>query len=141
MIAAENLLDPLVPKSLRIWFVIHFFADMCGAIPLLVFPNLLVLFGWQFVDPIATRIVAAALFGIGIESFLGRNARVETFKNMLNLKIIWSGATIIGLIVSLGQSSRQFPWGAWGILAIFLAFHILWFYWRVHIGRVLKTKN
>ena len=135
----ETALDPLVPKSLRIWFIIHFVADMGGAIPLLISPGLLAIFGWQNVDPIATRIVAAALFGIGIESWLGRNARAETFKNMLNLKIIWSGATLIGLIVTLLQDTRSFPWGAWGILMVFLVFHILWFYWRVYIGRVLKT--
>ncbi len=57
-----------VPNSLRTWFVIHFIADMLFGIPLLFFPEfVLPLLGWGVVDPISTRVVGAALMGIGIE--------------------------------------------------------------------------
>ena len=77
------------PSGLRAWFVIHFVADMLFGIPLLFFPRwLLPLLGWTSYDPLASRLVGAAFMGIGLESLLGRNASVETFRAMLNLKII-----------------------------------------------------
>ena len=70
-----------VPRSLRIWFVIHFAADMLFGIPILLAPNwILPLFGWDVIDPFMARIVGAALMGIGIESLLGRNASAEAFR-------------------------------------------------------------
>lgn len=72
--------EKLVPGSLRVWFVIHFAVDMLFAIPLLFFPEfLLPLLGWKVVDPITSRLVGAALLGIGGESLLGRNASKEVF--------------------------------------------------------------
>ena len=128
-----------VPAALRLWFIIHFFADIITAIPLFIEPDWLMLLGWKAVDPYTTRLVAAALFGIGIESWLGRNAKAETFKNMLNLKIIWSLTAVIGILVSLLQGAQGVPLFAWIVLVIFLVFHIIWVYWRIKIGRLLKT--
>lgn len=126
-----------VPKALSVWFIIHFIADITFAIPLLVIPvQFLSFFGWQTVDPVAARIVAAALFGIGIESFLGRNSSPDSFKNMLNLKIIWSLATIIGLIWSLADNAHGRPLGLWLILIIFIGFNGLWVFWRVRIHKL-----
>jgi NADH:ubiquinone oxidoreductase subunit K len=48
----------------------------------------LTLLGFQTVDPVASRLVAAALFGIGIESLLVRRAPLDRFVSMLSLKII-----------------------------------------------------
>ncbi len=65
----------MVTDRLRWWFVVHFVLDVVAAVPLFVTPTqLLGWLGWNAVDPISTRLVAAALFGIGIESYLGRNA-------------------------------------------------------------------
>ena len=81
----------LVPKNLKVWFVVHCALDVIFAIPLLLVPvRFLHLLGWTDVDPIASRLVAAALFGIGLESFLGRNSGPESYHGMLRLKIIWS---------------------------------------------------
>ena len=60
----------MVPSSLRVWFVIHFVLDFIFAAPLLVAPKfMLTLFGWSTIDPLASRLVGAALMGIGGESF------------------------------------------------------------------------
>jgi len=127
-----------VPPALSTWFVVHFLVDVSFALPLFFIPVLfLSFFGWPQVDPYATRIVAAALFGIGIESLLGRSADAGTFKNMLNLKVIWSAATIIGIFVTIVQAGWKAPAGAWLVLAVFVAFHALWVYWRVRMGRLL----
>lgn len=126
-----------VPDLLKKWFVIHCIADLLFAIPLFLIPvAFLSFFGWQIIDPFATRIVAAALFGIGIESYLGRNASAQTFKNMLNLKIIWSGVTIAGIGLSIYQLTSPASWGQWFLLAVFCSFHGLWVYWRIRIHQL-----
>lgn len=125
-----------VPQGLRTWFVIHFVADLLVAIPLFVAPvAVLEAFGWQSVDPYTARIVAAALFGIGIESLLGRNGEASAFIAMLNLKVIWSGVTTLGIAWCLADNAQGRPLAAWGVLAIFLTFHSVWVYWRLRLGR------
>jgi hypothetical protein len=126
-----------VPKALKTWFVIHFAADILFAVPLMFFPvAFLQMLGWEVVDPVAARIAAAALFGIGIESFLGRNAPVSTFKGMLRLKIIWSAAAILGFALSLLQGAQGRPVALWLVLLIFVAFNVLWVYWLRRIKRL-----
>jgi len=122
----------MVPQSLRTWFVIHFVADLLFAIPMFVAPVwTLQLMGWTEVDPVATRLVAAALFGIGIESLLGRNADVEAFRAMLNLKVIWASSATVGLAWSALEGS---PPMTWGLFAIFLTFLTVWSTYRIRLG-------
>lgn len=129
--------SPPVHGSLRTWFVIHFIVDMVFAIPLFLFPReFLELFGWRSIDPLAARLVAAALFGIGIESFLGRSAGPESFRNFLNLKIIWSAAATIGILVSMIQSGRPSLPAEWLLLLTFLLFNVLWVYYRLRLGSI-----
>ena len=81
------------------------------------------LFGWKTVDPIASRVVGAAFMGIGIESYLGRNASLEVFRAMLNLKVIWSSSAIIGIGLGILKGGPQIGWFFMGIFTIF------WFVW------------
>lgn len=118
----------MVPSSLRSWFVFHFWADVAFALPLFCAPRwTLTLLGWPTVDPIATRLVAAALFGIGIQSLLGRGEDAATFRALLNLKIIWSAAATVGIVWSLLEGGP--PLG-WAFAAIFAAFNALWVRYR-----------
>jgi hypothetical protein len=105
---SSNREVPMVPNSLRTWFVIHFLADAIFALPLFLAPRwMLSLLGWPAVDPLATRLVAAALFGIGIQSLLGRDEGAAALRALLNLKIIWSAAATVGLVWSkAGGRSR-----------------------------------
>ena len=120
----------MVPPPLRRWFIVHFWADMLFAVPLFFAPELtLGLLGWPCVDPLATRLVAAALFGIGIESLLGRDASLDAFRQMLTLKVIWSGTATLGILWSQLAAPRA-PLAGWGFLAIFAGFHVLWHTWR-----------
>ena len=118
-----------VPNSLRSWFVIHFAVDMLTGIPLLFFPEVVMpLLGWDIVDPIASRVVGAALMGIGIESYLGRNATIEVFRAMLNLKVIWSSSAILGISLGIWQGGAK---AGWLFLGIFVIFWVVWiYYWR-----------
>jgi len=132
------MINSAVPNSLRTWFVIHFLVDIAIAIHLMVASVFtLKLFGWDTVDPFTARLVAAALFGIGIESYLGRDAGIETYLGMLNLKIIWSLAAIIGLCLSLFQGSTGAPAVIWALVLVFAGFNLLWVYWRKQSGKQL----
>ena len=69
----------------------HFLVDVLLNVPLLIDPIVnLRFFGWEFVDPMTTRLVGAALMAIGFEPLLSTNAKATVFRAMLNLKIIWS---------------------------------------------------
>ncbi len=122
-----------VPKALRTWFVIHFWADILFALPLLVAPDaFLRLLGWEMTDPFTARLVGAALIGIGVESLLGRNATAKSFLTMLRLKILWSGTAVLGILASMLQGAP--PLG-WAIFGIFVAFNGLWTYWYLRLSR------
>jgi hypothetical protein len=122
-----------VPAGLRTWFVIHFAADMLFGLPLLLAPVwLLSLFGWQIIDPFTARLVGAALMGIGGESLLGRNAGPETFKAMLNLKIIWASSAVAGMLLSLLLNGA--PIAGWLFVAIFAVFGGVWIYYRAKLN-------
>lgn len=128
--------SPVIPRRLRFWFVVHFAADVLFAVPLFIFPvQFLTRLGWSTVDPITARMVAAALFGIGIESLLSRNAGGESYKTMLTLKIIWSSAAIIGLTIALVNNLFGIQLVGLGILLVFVLFNLLWVYWRWRIRR------
>lgn len=124
--------DHTVPQSLRIWFVVHFIADMLFALPLLFLPRaFLGSLGWTTYDPLTARLVGAALMGIGLESLLGRNASAETFRAMLNLKIIWSSSAIFAISAALFEGA---PATGWVFLVIFVVFCVTWVTYRVRLG-------
>jgi len=123
----------MVHNSLRNWFVIHFVLDFLFAVPLIFTPvAFLTLFGWTTIDPLMTRLVGAALMGIGVESYLGRNAGIEAYKGMLNLKIIWSASATFGLILTMVTNNS--PIIGWLLVLIFGSFCIIWSYYRYRIN-------
>jgi hypothetical protein len=120
-----------VPASLRTWFVVHFAADMLFGLPLLLFPRWLLPFlGWTTYDPLTSRMVGAALMGIGLESLLGRNASVETFRAMLTLKIIWASSAIFAIAAALLEGAPPITWAFLGIFAVFWC---VWVYYCVKL--------
>ena len=121
-----------VPGSLRVWFVIHFAVDMLFAIPLLFFPEILLpLLGWKVVDPITSRLVGAALLGIGGESLMGRNASKEVFLAMLNLKILWAAGAVLGIALGIAAGG---PPLAWALLVIFTVFLRIWVNYQISMS-------
>ncbi len=125
-----------VPQALRNWFVVHFIADIIFAIPLFFFPeSFLGFMGWKTIDPITTPAVAAALFGIGIESLLSRNATADSFKTMLSLKVIWSLSAVIGLSIALIKGLYTNNIVGFSLLGTFVGFNILWSYWLIRLRK------
>jgi len=127
-----------VPSALRFWFVVHFVADIIFAIPLMFMPEAFLGWcGWKCVDPISARLVAAALFGIGIESLISRNADIYAFRSMLGMKVIWSFTAFAGIGLSLLEGAHGRPLMGWGFFATFVGFHGLWLYWRITVGKII----
>lgn len=127
-------------NGLRISFIIHFVLDVLFAVPLMLFPDtFLSLLGWRVVEPITARVVAAALFGIGIESLLSRNEQLNKIINLLRLKIIWSASALAGLLLSFVQGYFTCPGVALLFIGIFLGFNLLWLYWFVMVSDYLRT--
>ncbi len=115
-----------VPKSLRIWFKIHFLADMIFAIPLFIAPVwFLNILGFTIVEPVTARLVAAALLGIGGTSYFTKEK--YSFDILLTLKLIWSSTAVIGLIWSIIDGA---PLITWLIVIIFAAFFGVWLYYK-----------
>ena len=80
--------------------------------------------------PFAARLFAAALLGIGIESLLGRNTSVEAYRAMLNLKIIFSGSAILGILITMSAGG---PPLAWLFLGVFVVFCAVWVTYRLRL--------
>ncbi len=129
--------DSQIPKALKIWFIIHFIVDISFALPLFFAPAWFMhILGWKTIDPITARMVAAALFGIGGESLFNIKLGKDAFITMLNLKIIWSSAAIIGFIIALFTGAFGYPAAGIGLLVVFAVFSGVWIYWRL----TLQTK-
>jgi len=123
-----------VPRALRAWFILHFWVDMIFALPLFIAPRtFLGLLGWTAVDPVSARIVAAALFGIGIQSLLGKDEPRSTFRAMLTLKVIWSTSATAGLVISALEGG---PVMAWALAAFWAIFSGAWWFWRIRLARL-----
>ena len=117
-----------VPRTLRAWFIVHALVDLAAALPLLAAPELVLRrLGWTCVDPVAARLVGAALLAIGGQSFLGRDAGVDVYRAMLRLKLLWSLAAAVSLFVGIGAGA---PPAAWALLSIFIGFAGVWLHPR-----------
>ena len=125
---------PDVPRILRLFFIIHFGLDVLFAVPLFIAPiGFLSFLGWSSIDPVSTRLVAAALFGIGIESLLGSRASSDSFLSLLNLKIIWSITAVAGITISIAEMGWGPPPALWVFLGVFAGFNGLWIFWRIRL--------
>ncbi len=121
-----------VPNSLRNWFIIHFWADILFALPLMFAPAFtLTLFGFPVAETLTARIVAAAFMGIGGTSLLLRDKGIETYRALLVLKIVWSAAAMVGIVLTIIEGTSIF---AWGVLGIYLLFFIVWVYYQRKIN-------
>jgi hypothetical protein len=126
-----------VPITLRRWFVAHFVVDVFLGIPLLFTPGLLLgHLGWTTVDGTTSRLVGAALLAIGASSWFCRDAGVEVVKALLDLKLVWSFAAVVGLVISVGQGA---PPPVWAFLSLFIAFLGVWTHYRIRFKQLAAS--
>tara|TARA_Y100000310_G_C20154837_1_gene566414 strand:- start:197 stop:577 length:381 start_codon:yes stop_codon:yes gene_type:complete len=122
-----------VPPSLQKWFIAHFIVDMIFGIPLLFFPFwTLNLFGITITTSVTARLVGAALIGIGGASFFAKEKSIESFDILLTLKILWSSAAIVGLLISIFIGEARI------LLTIVFVFALFWCVW-IYYKRRLKS--
>lgn len=120
-----------ISKSLKAWFLIHFALDYLFGIPLLFAAAWTVsLFGFSTENLLFARMIGAALLGIGGISFIAHKANREVYKNLLTMKLIWSGTAIIALSISLYEGA---PKAAWLFFGIYAFFFLLWLYYQKKI--------
>ncbi len=121
----------IIPRGLRHWFIIHFIVDIIFAVPLILFPEIVLpIIGWTDVDPLTTRLVGAALFGIGVESLLSKNSSANVFGALLDLKILWSSAAIVGILFAILAGAPKISWLFLGTFVLFLA---VWSYYKIKL--------
>jgi hypothetical protein len=131
--------DMDVPVSLRRWFVAHCVVDLAIGVPLLLAPGLFLgSLGWRCVDPVTARLAGAALLAIGGQSLIARQDGPEIFKLLLNLKLIWSYAAIVGLVVAVGQGA---PPAAWALLSALIAFAGVWTHYRIRFKQLAAAAD
>jgi hypothetical protein len=126
-----------VPATLRWWFAVHAVVDVAFALPLLfATEELLPRLGWTAVDPVSPRLVAAALLGIGVQSWRTRNADVAIFREMLALKLVWSSSAILGLALAIARGA---PSAAFAFLSIFLVFCGVWSHHAIRFRQLARA--
>jgi hypothetical protein len=120
-----------VPKSLKIWFMIHFFVDYIFGIPLLLFPEwTFSLFGIPFVETVSIRLIGAALIAIGGMSVIAVNWKRNSYHVLLSFKIFWSLAAVMALLISISETKMHF---LWSFLVVFFVFSIVWIYYKIRL--------
>ena len=121
----------MIPPILRKLFFFHFIIDFIIALPLMFVPvAAMSFFGWINPEPVATRLVAAALIGIGGISLIAKNADAAVYRHMLTMKLLWSGAAVFGLAISIMEGA---PFITWVFLLIFAVFFGIWLFFRMRI--------
>jgi hypothetical protein len=118
-------------KGLKVLFLIHAAISLIFGLLLLVIPGrFLLALGWAPIDPIASRMLGAALLALAWGSFRGWQAteRVQV-AILIELETIFTVLVCVGLLRHLLFAS--WPLMVWLIFALFLAFAIAWIYFLV----------
>ena len=113
-------------KGLKWLFLIHAVVAAIFGIALLLAPGrFLGLMGWAPVDPIASRLLGAALLALGWSSFRGWRAteRAEV-AILVETEAVFTVLCCLGLLRHLVRGG--YPFMVWAVLAIFLIFAIAW---------------
>ena len=113
------------PRWLHHLFIFHFFANASFAIPLFIAPTRTMAVFGLVAEPFSARLLASAVFGIGLASLLMRNKSLEQYRSMLLVKASWSGTAILGIVFCIIQGSSPV---LFLFLAVFLAFWCTWMY-------------
>jgi hypothetical protein len=116
-------------------FLVHFFVSILFGIVFLVFIEAFVGFiQWPYLDPVAGRLLGAALIGFAATSLLAwRETEWIKVKIIVQMEIVWCAIGSIVLIVSLFIPAFLFlPFFTWIIIVILLFFLIVftWYYFQ-----------
>ena len=123
-----------VPNGLKNWFIVHIVADLLFGIPLFLFPTKFLSYlywSWSPIDPLASRIVGAALIAIAVLSYYcNRSNNVEVFRVALKFKSVWGSLAFLATAYAAFAGGSPFVW--FGAL-VFLVFAIVWNWYRTRL--------
>ena len=112
-------------KALRSAFVVHGTVAVVVVAPLLQAPGrFLGLFGWSPVDAIISRLLGAALLGLGWSSFRGAGADARTQRVLVEAELAFTVLGCVGLLRHLLKA--WYPWPVWLTFAVLAAFAVTW---------------
>lgn len=112
-------------KALRYTFVVHSIVAVVVGAPLLLAPGrFLGWIGWTPVDPLISRLLGAAILGLGWSSFRGAQAAPGQQRNLVETELAFAILGCIGLLRHLLKWA--YPWYVWLTLAVLAAFAVAW---------------
>lgn len=117
-----------IVKWLKLTFLIHFFIGILFGIIYMIFPDFFfTLIGWTYNDPVATRVLGAAMTGFAISSLLAwRETDWLKVKIIVQMEMVW---LVLGTVMLFISAFIFFPpIFIWFIIALFLAFVIAFAY-------------
>jgi len=88
------------------------------------------------VDPVAARLVGAALVGIGVSSWRTRKAGAAVIRALVGLKVVWSASAIVGLVIAIGRGAPELTFL---FLSIFLAFCGVWSHHAIRFRQLSRA--
>jgi hypothetical protein len=103
----------IIPKGLKITFLVHFILGLVMGIPFLLFPEGYAdMLNFTISEPMAYRMLGAATIGFSISSWLAyKKSNWDSVEILVIAEIIW---TILGTIITIwGIISEEFPAAAW----------------------------
>ncbi len=115
-------------QSLRITFIVHTIVSFVFGLALLIVPGrFLDLFGWAPIDPLISRMLGAALLGLGWGSYRGWRANTwDEVEFLLQVEAAFTVLASIGMLRHLLIAS--WPWYVWMVFAFYAVFGVSWVY-------------
>lgn len=117
-----------ISKWLKLTFLIHFFIGIIFGIIYMIFPDFFFsLIVWTYNDPVATRLLGAALTGFAVSSLLAwRETDWIKVKLIVQVEMAW---LVLGNVMLFISAFVFFPpIFIWFVIALFLAFLIAFAY-------------
>lgn len=122
-------------QSLRITFLVHAIVGVLLGLPLLAAPGRwLTLLNWAPIDPLASRMLGAAILALAWGSL--RAYRAEEWSEvelLVEVEAAFTTLASVGLLRHLLVGS--WPWVPWAIFAITAVFAIAWIYQLIKNNR------
>jgi hypothetical protein len=126
-------------KGLRLTFLVHAVVAVLSGLLLLVIPGRFLLFiGWAPIDPIASRLLGAALLALAWSSFRGwRAVEWGQVAILVELEVVFTVLACVGLLRHL--LFGWWPLVPWLVFAVFALFAAAWIF-SLARGRAQKTR-
>ena len=115
-------------NALKTTFVVHAIVTVViGALMLIIPGRFLQALAWAPIDPVASRILGAALLAIAWGSFRGwRATEWSEVAIVVEMEAAFTVLACVGLLRHL--LFARYPFTVWLIFAVFLAFAVAWIY-------------